>query len=65
MGTLADSEDLDEMLHKVTATLHQGLHCLLTSIFRERNIMFVLDTISSDPSIYTLDHSDFIVCRIM
>ena len=27
MGTLANSEDLDEMQHN--AAFHQGLHCLL------------------------------------
>ena len=27
MGTLANSEDLDEMQHE--AAFHQGLHCLL------------------------------------
>ena len=27
LGTLANSEDPDEMLHK--AAFHQGLHCLL------------------------------------
>ena len=48
MGTLANSEDLDEMLHD--AAFHQGLHCLLRQkSIRERNI-------TCDPSIYTRDH---------
>ena len=37
MHTLANSEDLDEMLHD--AAFHQGLHCLLSkikTIFRKR-----------------------------
>ena len=39
MGTLANTEDPDEMPHN--AAFHQGLHCLLAkSIFRERNIIF-------------------------
>ena len=40
MGTLANIEDPDEMLHY--AAFHQVLHCLLKtkSIIRERNIIF-------------------------
>ena len=37
MGTFANSEDFEEMLHH--ATFHQGLHCLLRQkIIRDRNI---------------------------
>ena len=36
MGTLANSEDPDEMLHN--AAFHQGLHvCLLKMIFRDNS----------------------------
>ena len=35
MGTMANSEDPDEMLHKAAA-FHQGLHSLLKAILREK-----------------------------
>ena len=38
LTTRANIEDQDEMLHKTA--FHQGLHCLLSLIFRERNIIF-------------------------
>ena len=40
MGTMANSEDPDEMLHK--AAYHQGLHCFAKTklILREKNIIF-------------------------
>ena len=60
MGTLANSEDPDKMPHN--GAFHQGLHCLLG---QERNIIF-LEIINCDPSVYTMDHPDFInVCRLM
>ena len=42
MGTLANSEDPDEMQHY--AAFHHGLHCLLLktkAIFRERSSILV------------------------
>ena len=56
MGTLANSEDSDEMPHN--AAFHQGLHYLQDKIdFQERDaISFRI--ITCDPSIYTMDHPD-------
>ena len=60
MGTLANSEDQDEMPHNVA--FHKGLHCLLrfkrTSV---KETQFDLERITRDPSIYTctLDHPKF------
>ena len=62
MGTLANSKDPDDIFH-------QGLHCLLrqkSSSGKEKQYdLFFLKNITSDPSIYTMDHSDFIVCSFM
>ena len=51
-GTLANREDPDEM------PLHLGLYGLHMTklIIRERNIAS-LETITCDPSIYTMDHT--------
>ena len=38
MGTMANSEDPDEMPHN--AAFHQGLHCLLTQICSSENTFF-------------------------
>ena len=47
MGTLANSEDLDEMLHD--AAFHQGLHCLL----RQKTLHCLLrQTQSSEKEIF-------------
>ena len=61
MGTLANSEDPDEM----------GQQCLLKikSIFRERKTSFLCQILTCDPSIYKMDHpgltvSNFIVKSI-
>ena len=55
-GTLANSEDLDEMPHK--ATFHEGLHCLLKikTIFRDRNTLFY-GFFDSNPSKYKMKNS--------
>ena len=39
-GTLANSEDPDEMLHN--AAFHQGLHCLLRQNQSEKAIQYFL-----------------------
>ena len=49
MGTMTNSEDPDEMLHK--AAFHQGLPCLLR---QKKFILFGIMT--CNPSIYTMDH---------
>ena len=60
MHTLTNSEDPDEMPHNVT--FHQGVHCLLrhTQSSEEGNTISFSD-ITCDPSIYTMDHTKFIV----
>ena len=40
MGTLANSDDPDEMPHH--AAFRQGLHCLLFSLFEQTNVKKVL-----------------------
>ena len=64
MGTLANSEDPDEMLHN--AAFHQGLHCMLSqnqSLKKERQYFF--EIITCDSSIYLMDHPICIVCNFM
>ena len=52
MGTMANSEDLGEILHK--AAFHEGLHCLLKHIDLQRNkILKNWEIITCNPSIYT------------
>ena len=53
MGTLANSEDPDEMQYN--AAFQQGLQCLI----RQKNSY--LETIPCDPSNYTMNHPKFIV----
>ena len=61
MGILTNSEDPDEMLHN--AAFHQGLRCLLRqNLASEKEIQYFLEIITCDPSIYTMDHPDLIVC---
>ena len=61
MGTLANSEDPDEMRHN-----HQGLHCLLDQMYLQRkkyNIFWII--LPCDPSIYTMNHPDLAVSNFM
>ena len=63
MGTLANSEDPDEMPQNVA--FHQGLHYLLRQKWSsEKEIQYVLDIIACDPSKYVMDHLDFIVVAL-
>ena len=60
MRTLANGENPDEMPHN--AAFHQGLSCLLRqnpSSEKEEKKK------TCDPSICTMDHPNFIVCRFM
>ena len=50
------------MLHN--ATFHQGLHCLLKQFDLQRK-EYIFGNYNLDPSIYTMDHTDFIVCSFM
>ena len=53
----AHSEEPDKMPHNVA--FHQCLHCLIKS--SEKEIQIYLEIITCHPSIYTMDHSKFIV----
>ena len=56
MRSLANSEDPDELPHKVA--FHQGLHCLLK---HKQSCNFCLEIVTSDPSVLTMVHPMFIV----
>ena len=59
-GTLEHIVDPDDMAN------HQGLHCLLSrNRSSEKEIQYVLESITCDPSIYTIDHPGLIVSSIM
>ena len=80
MRTLANSGDPDEMLHqslhyfgkqwrpRLNATCGissvSALFAKTKSMFRKR-ITILFDIITCDPSTYTMDHPDFIVCSFM
>ena len=56
MGTLANSEDPNEMLHN--AAFHQDLHCLLRlKHLQRKRLNFSWKIITCDPSIHTMNHS--------
>ena len=64
MGTLANSEDPDEMPHCVA--FHQGLQSLLwPNQSFEKEIQYFIKIITCDPSIYTMDHPDLTVSNFM
>ena len=64
VNTLAISEDLDEMPHNVA--FHQGMHCLLRQNRPlKKEIQYFFGIIACDPSIYTMDHPDFITYSFM
>ena len=54
MGTIAISEDPDEMPHFVA--FHQGLHCLQKKKSSEKEIQYFLKIIICNPPKYTMDH---------
>ena len=54
MRTMADSGDQDEMLHN--AAFHQCLNCLLSQKWSFEKYNFILEIITCDPSIITIDH---------
>ena len=59
MGTLANSEDPDEMQHN--ATVHQGLHCLLRlKQSKGTEIHHTLETSICDPLKYIMSSPIFI-----
>ena len=64
-GTLLNSESPDEMPHD--ATFHQGLHCLLrrNPSSEKEKLSICFASIACSPSIYAMDHSDFIVCMFV
>ena len=66
MGTLANNENPDEMPHN--AAFHQGLHCLLRqkqSSEKEILAHCFFEITTCDPSIYTMDHTDYVVGSFM
>ena len=63
MGTWANSEDPEEMPHN--AAFYLSLHCLLKKLDLQKEMQNILEIIPSDPSIYTMDHTDFIVCSFV
>ena len=63
MDTLTNSADPDEMQHN--AAFHQGLQCLKQNQSSEKEIPYFLGITNCDPSIYTMDHPDMILCRSM
>ena len=64
MGTLANSEDQDKMLHN--AAFHQGLHCLVRHRRSSgKEIQCVLEVVTCDPAILTTDHPDVAECSFM
>ena len=59
-GTLANSEDPDEMPH------HQGMNCLLRqNRSSEKEMQYLLEIITCDPSIYTMGHPDLTVSNFL
>ena len=70
MGTLANSEDPDEMPPNI-GPFHQDLQCLLRqNQSPEKEIYFFLEgggggIITCDPSIYTIDHTDLTLSNFM
>ena len=64
MGTLANNEDPDEMLHNAAFDL--SLHCLLgqkRSSVKEIHIL--IEIITCDTSMYTMDHPKFIISYLV
>ena len=61
---MGNSEDPDEMPHNVS--FHRGLHCLLRqNLSSEKRIQYFLETVTCDPSIYTMVHPDLTVSNFM
>ena len=57
--SMANSEDPDEMLHN--AAFHQGLNCLYDkNNLQKKKYIVLLEIITCNPSVYTMDHSKFI-----
>ena len=64
MGTLENNEDPDDITHRTA--FHQRCTVFLNKIdlqWKKYNI--ILQIITCDPSIYTLDHPDLTVSNIM
>ena len=62
MGTLANSEDPDEM--QQNAAFQHCLHCLLRQN-QSSEKKKVLAIVTRDPSIHTMDHPNLFVCASM
>ena len=68
MGTLANSENLDEILH-FNAAFHLDLHCLLVrqALFSEKEVHYIynLESITYDPLKCKMNQPRFIVSNKM
>ena len=60
-GTLSNSEDPNKMSHY--ATFHQGLHYLVKQERILENAF--LEVTGFDPSVFTMDHPDFVLFSFM
>ena len=56
MCSLANSEDPDEMPYLCGISLEYTLFAMTKTIFDERNTFYYVETITCDPSGYTMDH---------
>ena len=63
MGTLANSEDLDEMMHDTA--FQQGMHCLPRQNQTSKKEINFSKIITCNPSIYIMNHPDFTVSNFM
>ena len=64
---LANNADPDVVVFQIIKChTHQGLHCLLRqNLSSKKEIQYFLEIITCEPSIYTMDHPDFIVCSFL
>ena len=64
-GTLANSEDPDEMMHH--AAFHQGLHCVLrqNKSSEKELYIFFFEIITCNHSLCTMDRPDLTISNLM
>ena len=65
MGLFANSEDPDKIGATCGILSGSPLFAKVKFSFRESNTIFCSTILTSDPSIYTMDHLCFIVCDFM
>ena len=65
IDTFGNSENTDKLPHN-NGPIHQCLHCLLRQKrLSEKVLQLVLEIITSNTSIYTMDHPDLIACSFV